>query len=63
LLGDEPTGNLDTKTGAEILALLQDLHKSLGATIVIVTHDLHVAEACPRTISVRDGRIVEDIRR
>ncbi len=63
LLGDEPTGNLDTKTGAEILALIQDLHKSLGATIVIVTHDLHVAEACPRTISVRDGRIVEDIRR
>jgi putative ABC transport system ATP-binding protein len=63
LLGDEPTGNLDTKTGAEILALLQDLHKSLGATIVIVTHDLHVAEACPRTISVRDGRIVEDVRR
>jgi putative ABC transport system ATP-binding protein len=63
LLGDEPTGNLDTKTGTEILALLQDLHKSLGATIVIVTHDLHVAEACPRTISVRDGRIVEDIRR
>jgi putative ABC transport system ATP-binding protein len=63
LLGDEPTGNLDTKTGAEILALLQDLHKSLGATVVIVTHDPHVAEACPRTISVRDGRIVEDIRR
>jgi putative ABC transport system ATP-binding protein len=63
LLGDEPTGNLDTKTGAEILALLQDLHKSLGATVVIVTHDLHVAEACPRTISVRDGRIVEDVRR
>jgi putative ABC transport system ATP-binding protein len=63
LLGDEPTGNLDTKTGAEILALLQDLHKSLGATIVIVTHDLHVAESCPRTISVRDGSIVEDIRR
>jgi putative ABC transport system ATP-binding protein len=63
LLGDEPTGNLDTKTGVEILALLQDLHKSLGATVVIVTHDPHVAAACSRTISVRDGRIVEDVRR
>jgi len=63
LLGDEPTGNLDTKTGEEILALLQGLHTSLGATVVIVTHDLHVAAACPRTIAVRDGRIVEDVRR
>jgi len=63
LLGDEPTGNLDTKTGAEILALLQELHGRLGSTVVIVTHDVHVSESCPRTVGLRDGQIVEDIRR
>jgi ABC-type lipoprotein export system ATPase subunit len=63
LLGDEPTGNLDTRTGLEILALLKDLHTRLGATVVIVTHDMHVAQSCPRTVGMRDGRIVEDIRR
>ena len=63
LLADEPTGNLDTHTGTEILRLIQDLHVRLGSTIVIVTHDMHVAESCSRTIALRDGRIVEDIDR
>jgi putative ABC transport system ATP-binding protein len=63
LLADEPTGNLDTHTGKEILKLLHDLHDRLGATILIVTHDLTVAESCPRTISLRDGHIVSDLRR
>ena len=63
LLGDEPTGNLDSKTGVEILELLQDLHQRLGATVVLVTHDMHVAESCPRTMRMKDGRIVEDVRR
>jgi putative ABC transport system ATP-binding protein len=63
LLGDEPTGNLDTTTGTEILRLLQGLHESLGATVVLVTHDMGVAESCPRTIAMKDGAIVEDIRR
>jgi len=63
LLADEPTGNLDTNTGAEILTLVRDLHGRLGTTIVIVTHDLKVAETCDRTITLRDGRIVEDRRR
>ena len=63
VLADEPTGNLDTHTGAEILKLVQDLHTRLGTTIVIVTHDMKVAESCSRTIALRDGRVVEDVRR
>jgi len=60
LLADEPTGNLDTHTGAEILALIRDLHERLGSTILIVTHDIHVAESCARVIALCDGHIVED---
>jgi ABC-type lipoprotein export system ATPase subunit len=63
LLGDEPTGNLDTATGVEILALMRDLQAKLNSTVVIVTHDMSVADSCPRVVRVRDGRIVEDIRR
>ncbi len=63
ILADEPTGNLDTHTGVEILGLIRDLHLTLNTTIVIVTHDMKVAESCPRTITIRDGRIVEDVRR
>ena len=62
LLADEPTGNLDTHTGAEILGLLEDLHSRLGATLLIVTHDLEVARRCARAIALRDGRVVEDRR-
>ena len=60
LLADEPTGNLDTHTGADILALIRDVHQRLGSTVLIVTHDPHVAESCERVIALRDGRIVED---
>ncbi|HYZ84076.1 MAG TPA: ABC transporter ATP-binding protein [Bryobacteraceae bacterium] len=63
LLADEPTGNLDSHTGTEILGLIRDLHQQLEATILIVTHDRGVAESCPRTISLRDGQVLEDIRR
>ncbi len=63
LLADEPTGNLDTKTGQEILKLIDDLHSRLGSTILIVTHDLEVARRCARTVALRDGRIVEDRQR
>jgi len=63
LLADEPTGNLDTQTGADILRLISDLHASLGSTVLIVTHDLSVAETCQRTITIRDGHIVGDLRR
>ena len=63
LLGDEPTGNLDSQTGVEILKLLKDLHERFKSTVVIVTHDPHVADSCPRTIRMRDGKVVEDVRR
>jgi putative ABC transport system ATP-binding protein len=63
LLADEPTGNLDSRTGAEILRLIHDLHDRLGATILIVTHDATVAESCPRTVTLRDARISGDVRR
>jgi len=63
LLADEPTGNLDTQNGAEILALIRDLHQRLNATVLIVTHDAGVAQSCARTITLRDARIAGDVRR
>ena len=55
--------NAGWRTGGEILALIRDLHGRLGSTVVIVTHDMTVANSCGRTIALRDGRIVEDLRR
>ena len=63
LLADEPTGNLDSHTGAEILKLIHDLHERLGATVLIVTHDAGVAESCSRTVTLRDGCVAGDLRR
>jgi len=63
LLADEPTGNLDTHTGYDILKLIRDLHERLGSTVLIVTHDPAVAESCARTIHIRDGHVFQDVRR
>jgi putative ABC transport system ATP-binding protein len=59
ILADEPTGNLDSQTGASIMALLSGLHVG-GRTIVVITHDRDIAAAAPRRVMMRDGRIVAD---
>ncbi len=60
LLADEPTGNLDSKTGAEIIHLFQSLHKEKNQTVVFVTHDSFIARHTNRIIRLVDGRIVSD---
>ena len=55
LLADEPTGNLDTRTGEEVMALLEALNTEQGVAVVLVTHDLDVAARARRQIRVRDG--------
>ncbi|MBP8997649.1 MAG: ABC transporter ATP-binding protein [Anaerolineaceae bacterium] len=60
LLADEPTGNLDSKTGDEIMALFQRLHEEQGQTVVYVTHDLFIARHTDRIIHLMDGMIVKD---
>jgi putative ABC transport system ATP-binding protein len=57
ILADEPTGNLDSERSAEVLALLRQFNREHGQTIVLVTHDSEVGEACDRIVRVRDGRI------
>ena len=59
LLADEPTGNLDTKAGEGIVSLLGELHAE-GTTIVVITHDVELAERLPRRVTIRDGHLVHD---
>lgn len=61
VFGDEPTGNLDTRTAQEVLALLRDAQRTHGRTIVLVTHDPRVAAASDRVVLLTDGRIVDDV--
>ncbi len=61
LLADEPTGNLDTRTSLEVLALLQRLNRERGITIVLVTHERDIAACASRVVTMRDGRIVSDV--
>ncbi len=60
LFADEPTGNLDGKSGREVLTLLRQVNRELGITLVLVTHDLNVAEQADRVIQLEDGRIAHD---
>jgi putative ABC transport system ATP-binding protein len=62
LLADEPTGNLDSKTGEEILGLLDDLHREFNATILMVTHNPEAAAHCDRILWLRDGSMVREER-
>ncbi len=62
ILADEPTGNLDSRTTEEILALLVDLNRSHGRTVLIITHEPEVARRCDRVITLKDGRLVSDER-
>jgi putative ABC transport system ATP-binding protein len=59
LLADEPTGNLDTATGRQVIELLVDVHRRHGRTLVLVTHDPELAAHADETIALRDGRVVE----
>ena len=60
LFADEPTGNLDGKTGREVLTLLRTVSHELGITLVLVTHDMKVAEQADRIIRLEDGQIASD---
>jgi len=60
ILADEPTGNLDTKTSVEVMALLQELREKSTITVVLITHDMDVAKYGTRIVSIRDGQIVSD---
>ena len=63
LMADEPTGNLDSKSGREIMDLLLKMNREEGATVIIVTHDASIAEQCDRTIHLMDGLIEKDVRK
>jgi putative ABC transport system ATP-binding protein len=61
LLADEPTGNLDTRTSYEVLALLQELNANNGITIVLVTHEPDIAACASRVVTMRDGKVRSDL--
>ncbi len=60
LLADEPTGNLDRKTGEEIIALLKESNRTMNQTLILITHDERIAMQADRVISIEDGRIVRN---
>ncbi len=60
VLADEPTGNLDSASGEEVMSVLEQLHREQGTTIMLVTHDVNVARRAQRILTMRDGRIVNE---
>ncbi|MCS6874836.1 MAG: ABC transporter ATP-binding protein [Acidobacteriota bacterium] len=63
LLADEPTGNLDSRNGRQVFELMMRLHKENQTTLILVTHDQELASYASRQIKLKDGRIIEDIKR
>jgi lipoprotein-releasing system ATP-binding protein len=63
LLADEPTGNLDTKTAADVFELFRRFNQEFGCAVLVVTHDPRLSQVCDRTIELVDGLLVSDIRR
>ncbi|MGA8048401.1 MAG: ABC transporter ATP-binding protein [Dermatophilaceae bacterium] len=63
LLADEPTGELDTRSGDEVFAAMRAANERLGTTVLVVTHDPHVSEQVQRTVGIRDGRTSSEVRR
>ncbi|WP_174221077.1 ABC transporter ATP-binding protein [Tepidanaerobacter syntrophicus] len=61
ILADEPTGNLDTKSGTEIMQILKELNKS-GKTVILITHDINIAKQAQRNVHIQDGKIIEDVK-
>ncbi|MBI4180863.1 MAG: ABC transporter ATP-binding protein [Chloroflexi bacterium] len=62
ILADEPTGNLDSRSGEEIMTILTSLHAEQGVTLVMVTHELNIAHYCKRIINLKDGQIVTEVK-
>jgi len=62
VLADEPTGNLDSATGGEIIELLANLAAEHGSTVIVATHDASLAARAPRRVAMRDGRLAGDVR-
>ena len=61
LFADEPTGNLDGETGAQIMDLIFDLHRKTGTTLILITHDANLARRCERLVTMKNGKIVHSV--
>jgi putative ABC transport system ATP-binding protein len=60
ILADEPTGNLDSRSGKEVISILTSLHAEQGITLVMITHDVNIAQHCQRIINIKDGQVVTE---
>ena len=60
VLADEPTGNLDSRSGEEIISILTSLHAEQGITLLMITHDKNIASHCQRIVNIKDGQIVAE---